>query len=41
MLYDEKNMLTDDVWSSLENLLKLSKHACLYIQNECKARNYI
>ena len=41
MLHDENNMLTDDVWSSLENLLKLSKYACLYIQNEFKALNHI
>ena len=35
MIHDENNVLTDDVLVNIRGLLKESKHACLYIQNEC------
>ena len=34
MIHDENDVLTDDELVAARNLLKKSKHACLYIQNK-------
>ena len=34
MIHDENNLLTDDELVIVTDLLKTSKHACLYIRNE-------
>ena len=34
MIHDENNVLTDDELVVVRDLLKKSKHVCLYIQNE-------
>ena len=44
MIYHEINMLTDGNLVIVRNILKMSKHACLYLQNEhpcwCKILNH-
>ena len=34
MIHDENNVLTDDELVIVRDFLRMSKHACLYIQNE-------
>ena len=34
MIRNENNVLTDDEIAMIRGLLKVSKHACLYIRNE-------
>ena len=34
VIHDENDVLTDDELVAVRGLLKKSKHACLYIQNE-------
>ena len=34
MIHDENNVLTDDELVIFRDLLRTSKHTCLYIQNE-------
>ena len=38
MIHDENNVLTDDELVVVRDVLRKSKHACLYIRNEhpCK-----
>ena len=35
VIHDENDVLTDDELVVVRGLLRKSKHACLYIQNEC------
>ena len=34
MIYDKNNVLTDDELVIVRDFLRMSKHACLYVQNE-------
>ena len=34
MIHDENHVLTDDEYSIIRRLLRKTKYACLYIQNE-------